>query len=169
MRLLTLLIPLLPLLSVASASAPSTHYNTVTKTITTYTGTSKAHATPTQEHAGGGGADSGRTVVCLPTPCSHTSLTYPFQTSVEMAGGGGADSGRTITSVETAGGGGADSGRTITSVETAGGGGRDNGVLQATKTVTTTVTRALGAGAVITPVRWHGAAAGVVVGVLGML
>jgi hypothetical protein len=66
MRLLTLLLPLLPLLSVASASAPSTHYKTITKTVTKYTGTAKPHATPTQEHPGGGGADSGRTIVCLP-------------------------------------------------------------------------------------------------------
>ena len=87
---------------------------------------------------------------------------------METAGGGGADSGRTITSVETAGGGANDSGRTITSVEAAGGGGANNGIQLATKTVT--VTRAAGAAGIVTPAaRWQGAAAGLAVGVLGLL
>lgn len=112
---------------------------------------------------GGGGAGAGRTI-----------------TSVETDGGGGGISGvgRTITSVETAGGGGGISGvgRTITSVEQAGGGGNDNGrtispsgpsdgILRVTATVSVTA-----AAGIVTPApRWQGAAAGVAVGMLGLL
>lgn len=84
MRLFTLLLPLLPLASVVSANAKSTHYQTVTKTITIFTGTSKAHVTPTPESRGGGGNDSGRTIVRSPLHdlISSNIPRHPFRLQV---------------------------------------------------------------------------------------
>jgi hypothetical protein len=77
MRLLKLLVPLIPLASLVPAEnileARSAYTTSViaTVTVTIYKGTTATHATPSQESKGGGGADSGRTVVSAFLPCQQ--------------------------------------------------------------------------------------------------